>query len=122
MDDLNSTAFLVAVGLALFTILFGTRRLDANERHDGVVMAIAVEAVVKLMALLAVGVFVVWGVSNGPLDVMAKIEASQIARWQPDGARWATLIFLAAAAFICLPRMFQVLVVENSDERHLSFA
>ena len=47
--------------MALFTILFGTRNLDANERHHGVVVAIAVEAVVKLVALLAVGCFVVWG-------------------------------------------------------------
>ncbi|MEL7114900.1 MAG: ATP-binding protein, partial [Pseudomonadota bacterium] len=122
VEELNATALLVAIGLALFTILFGTRRLDANERHDGVVIAIAVEAVVKLVALLAVGTFVVWGISGGPGDMMAKIEASKIAVWEPDGARWATLIFLAAAAFICLPRMFQVLVVENADERHLAFA
>ncbi len=66
MPDLNSTALWVAAGLALFTILFGTRNLDANERHHGVVMAIAVEAVVKLVALLAVGIFVVWGVAAGP--------------------------------------------------------
>jgi Na+/proline symporter/signal transduction histidine kinase len=122
VEELNATALSVAVGLALFTILFGTRRLDANERHDGVVIAIAVEAVVKLIALLAVGVFVVWGLSEGPQDIMAKIEASPIDLWQPDGARWASLIFLAAVAFVCLPRMFQVLVVENTDERHLSFA
>jgi len=122
VEDLNSTALIVAAGLAVFTILFGTRRLDANERHDGVVMAIAVEAVVKLVALLGVGVFIVWGVSDGPVDMVAKIEASKITDWRPDGARWATLIFLAGAAFLCLPRMFQVLVVENSDERHLAFA
>ncbi len=46
--------------------MFGTRNLDANEQHQGVVMAIAVEAVVKLVALLAVGVFVVWFVADGP--------------------------------------------------------
>ncbi|MGL5011303.1 MAG: sodium:solute symporter family transporter, partial [Paracoccaceae bacterium] len=57
------TAAWVAAGLALFTILFGTRRLDAREQHPGVVMAIAVEAVVKLVALLAVGAFVVWGLA-----------------------------------------------------------
>ena len=47
--------FWVAAGLAVFAILFGTRNLDANERHHGVVMAIAVESVVKLFALIAVG-------------------------------------------------------------------
>ena len=121
-QDLNTTALMVAIGLALFTILFGTRRLDANERHHGVVTAIALEAVVKLVALLAVGIFVVWGVAGGAGNIMAQIDASQIAEWEPSGGRWATLIFLSAAAFLCLPRMFQVMVVEGEDERHLAVA
>ncbi len=120
--DLNATALYVAVGLALFTVLFGTRNLDVNERHHGVVTAIAVEAVVKLIALLAVGIFVVWGVAGGPADIVARIEASEIAELQLAGGRWATLIFLSAAAFLCLPRMFQVMVVENADERHIAVA
>ncbi|MFQ6547977.1 ATP-binding protein [Aestuariibius sp. 2305UL40-4] len=120
--ELEATAFWVAAGLALFTILFGTRNLDVNERHHGVVMAIAVEAVVKLFALLAVGIFVVWSVADGPADVMAKIDASPLSSWEIGAGRWAGLIFLSAAAFICLPRMFHVLVVENADERHLATA
>lgn len=115
-------AFWVASGLAVFTILFGTRNLDANERHHGVFMAIAVEAVVKLVALLAVGGFVVWGLGGGLADMAARIEASPIADWDVSQSRWLGLTFLSAAAFICLPRMFQVLVVENSDERHLATA
>lgn len=118
----QSTALWVALGLALFTILFGTRNLDANERHHGVVMAIAVEAVVKLMALLAVGIFVVWGMSGGVAETMARIDQSDIGTWQVDGGRWAALTFLSAAAFLCLPRMFQVMVVENADEAHLRTA
>ncbi|MFT5649615.1 MAG: Na+/proline symporter/nitrogen-specific signal transduction histidine kinase [Yoonia sp.] len=121
-DELGGGAKWVAVGLAIFTVLFGTRNLDANERHHGIVMAIAVEAVVKLLALIAVGVFVVWGIAGGPTQILAEIDASPIARWEQDGARWFSLIFLSAAAFICLPRMFQVLVVENVDERHLNIA
>ncbi|MEP3918719.1 sensor histidine kinase [Ascidiaceihabitans sp.] len=117
-----SAGFWIALGLALFTLLFGTRNLNANERHDGVVMAIAVEAVVKLLALLAVGVFVVWGVAGGPSQMMARIDASPIGAWHMDGSRWAALTALAGAAFLCLPRMFQVLVVENDDERHLQTA
>jgi Na+/proline symporter/nitrogen-specific signal transduction histidine kinase len=116
------TALWVAVGLALFTILFGTRNLDANERHHGVVMAIAVEAVVKLFALIAVGVFVVWGLAGGIGPMMERIDASDIGQWQMDGGRWVGLTFLSAAAFLTLPRMFQVLVVENEDERHLRTA
>jgi Na+/proline symporter/signal transduction histidine kinase len=116
------TAFWVATGLAVFTVIFGTRSLDANERHHGVVMAIAVEAVVKLAALLAVGAFVVWGISGGISNTLARIDASDLGHWQVDGGRWAGLMFLSAAAFLCLPRMFQVLVVENDNDAQLRMA
>jgi len=121
-SDAPATALWVAAGLAVFTVMFGTRNLDVNERHHGVVTAIAVEAVVKLVALLAVGIFVVWGLTGGPSDVARLIEASPIAEWQLDGGRWAALTFLSAAAFLTLPRMFQVLVVENVDENQLATA
>ncbi len=116
------TALWVAAGLAVFTILFGTRNIDANERHHGVVMAIAVESVVKLCALLAVGAFVVWGLGGGISDMTARIDASPLSDWQVSEGRWLGLTFVSAAAFLCLPRMFQVLVVENADERHLATA
>jgi len=121
-QSLNATALWVAAGLAAFTIIFGTRKIDSNERHHGVVMAIAVEAVVKLFALIAVGVFVVWGIAGGVGGVLERIDASPISDWQVTNARWVGLTFLSAAAFLCLPRMFQVLVVENADERHLATA
>ncbi len=114
--------FWVAAGLAVFAILFGTRNLDANERHHGVVTAVAFEAIVKLVALLAVGIFVVWGMSGGVGPTLDRIDASEIGQWQVDSGRWATITFLSAAAFVCLPRMFQVMVVENDDERHLRTA
>lgn len=120
--DLNGAAMWVAIGLAVFTVLFGTRNLDAHERHHGIVIAIAVEAVVKLFALLAVGVFVVWGVAGGVGPTMDLIDASAQSQWAPQPSRWIGLIFVSAAAFLCLPRMFQVLVVENSDERTVSTA
>ncbi len=118
-----TTAFWIAAGMALFTILFGTRNLDANERHHGVVAAIAFEAIVKLLALIAVGVFAVWGVAGGLGDVFADVPAEAI-RGAGDifGPRWVTLTFLSATAIICLPRQFQVTVVENIEERHLGTA
>ena len=120
--DAEQTAIWVAVGLALFTILFGTRNLDANEQHHGIVTAIAVEAVVKLVALLAVGAFVVWGIAGGIGETIAKIDAANLSAWQMQPGRWTGLIFLSAAAVICLPRMFQVMVVENANEGHLARA
>lgn len=122
IDDWRGGAFWIAAGLALFTVIFGTRNLNANERHHGVVIAVALEAVVKLIALLAVGIFVVWGVAGGLSETLARIDNSALGTWQTDGTRWATLTFLSAAAFLCLPRMFQVMVVENDDERHLQIA
>lgn len=122
LPDQGATAFWVAAGLAFFTILFGTRNLDADERHHGIVTAIAFEAAVKLVALLSVGVFVVWGIAGGWTDVLARIEASSIADWSLKPGRWAGLIFVSGAAILTLPRMFQVLVVENVDEAHLATA
>ncbi|QUJ77378.1 sodium:solute symporter [Sulfitobacter albidus] len=120
--DSAQAALWIAAGLALFTVLFGTRNLNVNERHHGIVIAVAVEAVVKLVALLAVGAFVVWGVAGGVSETLARIDASPIGSWQTSGSRWSALIVLSAAAFVCLPRMFQVMVVENDDERHLQSA
>ncbi len=116
------TAFWLALGLGVFTVVFGTRNLDVNERHHGVVMAIAVEAVVKLAALMAVGIFVVWHLGGGLEATLARIDASPLGTWQIQPDRWVGLTALSAAAFLCLPRMFQVLVVENDDERHLATA
>ncbi|MEX0340212.1 MAG: ATP-binding protein [Arenibacterium sp.] len=118
----TATVIWGAAGLAVFAILFGTRNLDANERHHGVVTAIALEAVVKLVALLAVGIFVVWGIAGGIGETLARVDASRIGTWEIDGARWSAITFLSAAALLCLPRMFQVMVVENDDESHLRTA
>jgi Na+/proline symporter/nitrogen-specific signal transduction histidine kinase len=115
-------AFWIATGLCVFSIIFGVRNIDVNERHHGVVAAIAVEAVVKLVALLAVGLWVV-GLSDwDPALVFAGAPASIIDPAETFGPRWLTLLFLAAAAVICLPRQFQVTVVENSNNRQIQTA
>ena len=120
--DQTTTAIWVAVVLALFTILFGTRNVDANERHHGVVAAIALEAVVKLVALLAVGLFVVFGLHSGPADTFADAPPGLFDNAAGFGDRWFVINMLSAMAILTLPRMFQVMVVENVDERHLETA
>jgi Na+/proline symporter/nitrogen-specific signal transduction histidine kinase len=122
-SDGTKVAFWIAAGMAVFTILFGTRNLDANERHHGVVAAIAVEAIVKLFALIAVGIFAVYGIASGFGDVFNDVPAEVVYGGDEIfGPRWVALTFLSATAIICLPRQFQVTVVENIDERHLSTA
>ena len=112
----------VAVGLAIFTILFGTRNLDSREQHTGIVIAIAIEAVVKLVALLAVGLFVVFALGGGIGPMLDRIAVSPMADWQVDPARWIGLTGLSAAAVLCLPRMFHVAVVECQDPSDLRSA
>ena len=123
LDELT-LAFGVAVGMALFTILFGTRNVDAREQHPGVVAAIAFEAVVKLIALLAVGVFVVFALGGGMSDIFSRaVEAGlDIHEKEPLGSRWLAVLVLSGCAVICLPRQFQITVVENANENHLRTA
>ena len=121
----DSTLY-IALLLAGFTIAFGTRHLDSTERHEGMVAAIAVESVVKLLAFLAVGAFVVWGIYAGPGDLFARASAVPAIDRVLSApaltfgyAQWFALMLLAAMSVILLPRQFQVMVVENVDERHV---
>ncbi len=72
---LEQTTLLVAAVLALFAILFGTRSLDLTEQHEGLVLAIAFESVIKLVAFLAVGAWVTFGLYDGFGDLFGKAAA-----------------------------------------------
>ena len=120
---------LVALALAAFTIVFGTRHLDSAERHEGMVAAIAAESVVKLAAFLAAGAFVTWGLFGGPADLWARAaavpELANLLRLGGDAfpaAEWFSLTLLSGLSVLLLPRQFQVMVVECVDERHLRHA
>ena len=122
----DSTLY-VALALAGFTIVFGARHLDSTERHEGMVAAIAFESLVKLLAFLAVGLFVTYGLFNGLGDLFDQAYANEVIRpllqfdqGQPFAhAQWLGLTLLAMLSVIFLPRQFQVMVVENVDESHL---
>ena len=122
-------SFYIALILAAFTIVFGTRHLDATERHEGMVAAIALESGVKLVAFLVVGVFVTYGLYNGFGDIFEHLathpELQRLANAIPSGqgyTGWFSLIVLSAMAVLFLPRQFQVAVVENVNETHLKRA
>lgn len=118
----DRVAAVVAIGLGLFSILFGTRRLEAQERRHGVVMAVALEAVIKFIALISVGMFVIWGMSQGWQDTVTKIAANPVPIWPSDGQRWMVILTLSTLAFVSLPRVFHVMVVENETDAQLATA
>ena len=119
-----------ALALAGFTMVFGARHLDSTERHEGMVAAIAFESVVKLLAFLAVGFFVTWGLFDGLGDLFERARAVPALRelltlGQGHAfayEQWFALTLLAMLSVVFLPRQFQVMVVENVDERHLKRA
>jgi len=121
----NDSTLYFAVALAAFTVVFGTRRLDASERHEGMVAAIAFESVVKLLAFLAVGLFVTYGLFDGLTDIYTRARAvpelAQLFGNQAPFAygQWFSLTLLAMLSVILLPRQFQIMVVENVNENHL---
>ena len=120
---LGDIALFVALSMATFAVLFGTRHIDATEHQDGLMLAIATESIVKLVAFLAVGIFVTLWMFGGPgaLFEAAKQHPQSAAiftREPPFNALLATT-FLSFVAIILLPRQFHVAVVENNNENEI---
>ena len=126
----EDTALWVALILAAFTIAFGTRHLDAAEHHQGLIAAIAFESLIKLLAFLAVGIYVTFGMYDGFGDIFTRAleEPKLLAMMTPlEGVagsygNWVWLTILSMMAILFLPRQFQVAVIENLDEKHLKKA
>jgi len=120
---------LVAGTLALFGILFGARNLDFTRQQTGLMTAVAVESIVKLVAFLLVGGWVTWGLFGGFGDIFTAIAASPWSRLltldtppAASYARWAAMLLISMMAVILLPRQFHVLVVQNPRERDVHTA
>jgi PAS domain S-box-containing protein len=123
--DIFDPSLLVAGTLALFGILFGARNLDFTKHQTGLMTAVAVESVVKLVAFLLIGVYVTWGLFGGIGDLFAR--AAEHPEWsrlftldQPTTAsysRWTAMLVISMMAVMLLPRQFHVLVVQNASER-----
>ncbi len=126
--DTPSTSFTLAIALVLaaFAIAFGTRRINPKEHQDGLILAIAVELIVKLAAFLAVGAFVVWGLNGGIGDLtetaLSNPNIAAVIQTPPDPAVWGVTTLLSAFAIVLLPRQFHVAVVENHDQRGIRTA
>ena len=123
---LSDISFFVTAVLAAFAMIFGTRHTDATEHQDGLILAIAMESVVKLFAFSMIGLYVVFFFFDGPTALIN--AASQNATvmsamsYSTPPARWFLLIVLSAVAIILLPRQFHVTVVENRTQSELKMA
>ncbi|ABC31755.1 Na+/proline symporter [Hahella chejuensis KCTC 2396] len=119
----QDTALYIAGVMGLFTILFGTRHIDATEHHRGMIQAIAFESIIKFIAFIAVGILVCFVMFDGLGDLVQRLQQSK-----QDGAfsfgaisptNFLVQTLLAAFAIICLPRQFHVTVVENYEPRDI---
>ncbi|TKR33072.1 response regulator [Luteimonas gilva] len=110
----QDSALYVALLMALFAMLFGTRRVNAAEHNRGLVLAIAFESLLKLAAMLALGAFV-WGLDLGPAASAPKTGA-------PAADGFVPLVLLGVLAMFTLPHQFHVGVIECRDERHVRTA
>jgi Na+/proline symporter/signal transduction histidine kinase len=120
---LGDTALLVALAMAAFAILFGTRHIDATEHQDGLMLAIAAESIVKLAAFLAVGLFVTYWMFDGPGDLFSRAlsrpDTAAVLTTAPSFSTVIAMTLLSTVAIILLPRQFHVTVVENHSEAEI---
>jgi signal transduction histidine kinase/Na+/proline symporter len=117
----QDVAFWVAFLMAVFAMLFGTRRAAAAEHNGGLVLAMAVESLLKLGALLVVGAFVTFGQFDGPADLVAR-TAVAAPPGPTDLGSFAVLALLGMLAIVSLPHQFHIGVVECRDGDHLRTA
>ena len=119
-------ALFVALSMATFAVLFGTRHIDATEHQDGLMLAVAAESIVKLVAFLAVGIFVTFWMFDGPValvsEAMQRPSTATIFSREPRIDTLIAMTLLSFVAFIMLPRQFHVAVVENNNEDEIKRA
>lgn len=117
----NGTTFAIALALAVFAILFGTRGSDATRRNPGILRVLAFEAIVKLAALIAVAILSI-GLLSGTEGSGLAIAAERFTPRITPSLDFITLIILSMAAIICLPRQFHVQFIERRNAADLSRA
>jgi sigma-B regulation protein RsbU (phosphoserine phosphatase) len=127
------SGFLLALILSIFSVVFGARRLASSERHEGLMAAVAFESLVKVISIVGVGIFVTYSLFDGFTDIFSRFQAMQPTRFtqlftldsalgSPEAIPSFTMLFLSMGAIMLLPRQFHVMVIENSDERHITKA
>ena len=117
---------LVALAMAAFATLFGARHIDATEHQNGLMLAIATESIIKLIAFVSIGMFVTFWMFDGPFALFAAAltqpTTSSILANEPPAGTLVAMILLSFFAIVLLPRQFHVTVVENTNEAEVKQA
>ena len=120
---LGDIALYVAVAMAIFAVLFGTRHIDATEHQDGLMLAIATESIVKLVAFVGVGIFVTFWMFDGPFALFSQAlerpNTAAVLTREPALGTLLAMTLLSTFAIVLLPRQFHVTVVENNSESEI---
>lgn len=123
---ISDISLIVAMLLALFATLFGTRHADATEHQNGLVLAVAVESIVKLVAFLAIGLLVTFVLFDGPGAMFDSFTASPAVGdamgYGTSLGTWLVVTIISGFAIVMLPRQFYVMIVENRSESELRTA
>ena len=106
--------------MAMFAIFFGTRKVDVTEYRSGLMLAVAFESLIKLLALGAVALLATITLLQQP--DMSDIDVSHWLNFDAFNFNFLGQTLMAAAAIICLPRQFHVTVVDNQNHHHLHTA
>ena len=118
-------ALVVTCAMAAFAVLFGTRQTNATEHQHGLMLAVATESIIKLVAFIAAGLFVTF-VMFGPSELIERAmktpEALRTINYVPSIGNFLTMMVLSFCAIMLLPRQFHVSVVENSSAAEVSRA
>src|SRR6266404_6296126 len=122
---IGDMALIVTLAMAAFAVLFGTRQSDATEHQHGLMLAVATESIVKLVAFLAAGICVTF-LLFGPFELIERAmktpEAVRAINYTPSAGNFLTMVLLSFCAIMLLPRQFHVSVVENSSDAEVGRA
>src|SRR3954463_6034657 len=122
---IGDIALVVTLAMAVFAVLFGTRQTDATEHQHGLMLAVATESIVKLVAFIAAGAFVTFWMF-GPVELIERAmktpEALRVINYVPSLGNFLTMVLLSFCAIMLLPRQFHVSVVENTDDAEVGRA
>jgi Na+/proline symporter/signal transduction histidine kinase len=125
MRQANLSVLIIALLIGVFSILFGARRVDTSAHNPGMILAIALESMLKLTAFLAVGIFAVYFINDGFFDIIGQVRLAEhpgLTDFSPWRTSFLVEVLLGFTAIICLPRQFHVTVVENNNPDHLHTA